>query len=669
MAYTKIGWVNDRAPAINQGNLNHMDQGIYDAHRKLSEYEDVFTGDVGESVQNWLDEHPEATTTVEDGAITEPKLASSLADKIIYNRAIFMPVAYDSNGTNSDCTVIITYKGHTIMFDTGYPLSYNLIKQELANNEVETIDYLIVSHYHGDHYGNITSLVADGYLTSDSYVYLPKIGASSSIAAIEADVMSLLNNNSIPYSKPDTGYELDVDNINISFFNCNQDDADYYDTVTSDYNNYSTCNLIKCGVNTFGFFGDIGMAAQTRIYESGILEKLDIMKLPHHGNDESGNVNFMLSTMPDCAIAMQTLYMLRERLYKGFAYNLLSSYGCGIYSAGNGTIKLNFSDGDYYLEPNSSSLYGGGAINITLYVDASYTGKSDGSINKPFPTVSSALSYAKKFKGINVTITPVSSYVSNEELDIRYTGNSISLSNLTLKRINASNGCVLALPNVTLTGDGDALVCSSAVIRGGNLTISGEGNRGLVLYNSKASFESLSISNKSTAIANLNGSTLYVVELQGSNNSYVINANNGSITFVGTSTMTYTNAIYANGKNVYGAIGEFVRSLSDIKTSAVLDENGIQITRKNGYSVLTINSAVTLSSGDTELTTALPTDVRLATPQRVPLMGRSGGTHGTATYYIGALFVDNANKVHAVFGTNYQNVNYITVDAILSNKA
>jgi len=102
MAYTKIGWVNDRTPAINQNNLNHMDQGIYDAHQELAEYEDIFTGDVDESVQNWLDEHPEATTTVPDnslttakykdgsvteskiaeGAITESKIAEGLSDLI-----------------------------------------------------------------------------------------------------------------------------------------------------------------------------------------------------------------------------------------------------------------------------------------------------------------------------------------------------------------------------------------------------------------------------------------------------------------------------------------------------------------------------------------------------------------------------------------------------------
>lgn len=40
----------------------------------LNEYETIFTDNVDESVQNWLDEHPEATTTVQDGSITYKKL-------------------------------------------------------------------------------------------------------------------------------------------------------------------------------------------------------------------------------------------------------------------------------------------------------------------------------------------------------------------------------------------------------------------------------------------------------------------------------------------------------------------------------------------------------------------------------------------------------------------
>ena len=36
MAYTKTNWVNGKLPAINAGNLNKIEQGIYEAHEKAN---------------------------------------------------------------------------------------------------------------------------------------------------------------------------------------------------------------------------------------------------------------------------------------------------------------------------------------------------------------------------------------------------------------------------------------------------------------------------------------------------------------------------------------------------------------------------------------------------------------------------------------------------------
>ena len=49
---------------------------IADLKNTLDEYEDIFTGDVDTSVQNWLDVHPEATTSVEDHSLTYEKLVN-----------------------------------------------------------------------------------------------------------------------------------------------------------------------------------------------------------------------------------------------------------------------------------------------------------------------------------------------------------------------------------------------------------------------------------------------------------------------------------------------------------------------------------------------------------------------------------------------------------------
>lgn len=46
------------------------------ARERLDEYAEIFTGNVDESVQNWLEEHPEATTSVADGSLTYKKLVN-----------------------------------------------------------------------------------------------------------------------------------------------------------------------------------------------------------------------------------------------------------------------------------------------------------------------------------------------------------------------------------------------------------------------------------------------------------------------------------------------------------------------------------------------------------------------------------------------------------------
>lgn len=71
--YESLG-VDGEYPAPGSDWMEEMEQEIADVKTDLAEYEDIFTADVGESVSNWLDLHPEATTTVQDGSITIPKL-------------------------------------------------------------------------------------------------------------------------------------------------------------------------------------------------------------------------------------------------------------------------------------------------------------------------------------------------------------------------------------------------------------------------------------------------------------------------------------------------------------------------------------------------------------------------------------------------------------------
>lgn len=79
--YRSLG-ENGEYPSPGQTWQEEIEDELNDVKQDLAQYEDIFTGDVDESVRNWLDEHPEATTSVEDGSITEAKLYSSVKNAI-----------------------------------------------------------------------------------------------------------------------------------------------------------------------------------------------------------------------------------------------------------------------------------------------------------------------------------------------------------------------------------------------------------------------------------------------------------------------------------------------------------------------------------------------------------------------------------------------------------
>ena len=51
MAYTKTNWVNDSVPAINAGNLNKIEQGIYDNSNNIGDLSNLDTTDKNNLVE------------------------------------------------------------------------------------------------------------------------------------------------------------------------------------------------------------------------------------------------------------------------------------------------------------------------------------------------------------------------------------------------------------------------------------------------------------------------------------------------------------------------------------------------------------------------------------------------------------------------------------------
>lgn len=127
MAYTKTTWRTD--DVITAEKLNNAEQGIAQNAHDIEDLQGALDGDMESYVDSWLDSHPEATTTVQDGAITRPKFAAGTL-------AYMTPEMFGAvgDGTTDDTTAVqsaINAQG-VIVFGAGK--SYRISKIRLKGS-------------------------------------------------------------------------------------------------------------------------------------------------------------------------------------------------------------------------------------------------------------------------------------------------------------------------------------------------------------------------------------------------------------------------------------------------------------------------------------------------------------------------------------------------------
>ncbi|MCI8547834.1 MAG: MBL fold metallo-hydrolase [Bacilli bacterium] len=208
--------------------------------------------------------------------------------------------------------IIILKKGNTVaMIDTGFEEQYNSIKKYLDKMNIKKIKFILLTHFHRDHYGSISSIVKDydvdkvyfkdysaldkttawGTPADDQYrlneydksIYIKKIIEENS------KLIEVENINSIQFDK----YKLKLYN-NKNFIKKIYNDENYKDSyhkiLFSENQNSLAVFFRVNNVNIF-FGGDIfdresiHPSANYVNYQiaSSINEEINIYKVPHHG--------------------------------------------------------------------------------------------------------------------------------------------------------------------------------------------------------------------------------------------------------------------------------------------------------------------------------------------------------------------------------------------------
>ena len=318
-------------------------------------------------------------------------------------------------GTYSGSSAIMVVKGKTILFDCNsrnnenavLPFYDDLYEKGLFTN----IDYVIISHYHGDHtelLGDILSryphvgchayiaMSPSGYFYDDSQI--PTV--YSNMAAVISD----LTNNGVPYTVVDEEMTIEVNDLcNIELFNSDPTAYTYYLNNTTYYNDYSMVSLVHVGKCNVMFPGDIQRVAQDYIVSNRTLPRLEVYAIHHHNIQHDDNALYLNEIRPNFGVISTS----HNRQLESAMWGLCSDYAC------DHICSTAYSSQIFTLDANAGSACEGIGIaraswrvrTIDFYVDNSYTGnKHDGSSEYPFTNINEANIYIEDKSGIDYNI-------------------------------------------------------------------------------------------------------------------------------------------------------------------------------------------------------------------------------------------------------------------------
>ncbi|WP_232735830.1 DNA internalization-related competence protein ComEC/Rec2 [Alteribacter populi] len=204
------------------------------------------------------------------------------------------------NVGQGDATLIeLPYRDRVYLIDTGGLVFWGedvtlsgpgerVILPHLAAKGIQTIDKLIITHGHADHFGETCMLIEQ--VTVKKVLY--PIGGMES--ELEKEVRGCLNDQEIPIIEVSEGMKWNVGAIPFKILSPNG-------TETSE-NDRSIVLQTVLGERSWLFTGDIEEEAEKRIVKDHPTLQADVLKVPHHGSRTSSREEFLALVDPKIAL-------------------------------------------------------------------------------------------------------------------------------------------------------------------------------------------------------------------------------------------------------------------------------------------------------------------------------------------------------------------------------
>lgn len=221
----------------------------------------------------------------------------------------------------ADC-ILIKLQDKTIMIDTGLNKNGQHIVDKLKENNIDTLDYLILTHMDKDHIGGADTVIDN--IKIDNLIQADYVKESKQYDQYEE---SIKKNNVLPVLL----HEKISTEINGAEINIYPAKKDYYEQS----NDYSIIVELIYGEYNFLFAGD---AEDERLKEflNSNNTKYTFVKIPHHGRNDSMSEAFIKSTSPDYA----AITCSDEEVPDDELLNILKKNNVKTYLTSDGEIEI-----------------------------------------------------------------------------------------------------------------------------------------------------------------------------------------------------------------------------------------------------------------------------------------------------------------------------------------
>lgn len=219
--------------------------------------------------------------------------------------------------------ILIETEKHTMMIDSGYDDTSEILLSYMKNEKIQRLDYLVLTHFDKDHVGGAdwilreveTLNVLQPDYESDGGQYREYVEAMETEGISPVLVTEIM--------------ELSLDGTEFLIYPPQQEDYEEED------NDFSLVVSMTCGEIRFLFAGDCEKERLKELLnQKEFALAHDVLKAPHHGRKEKNSEEFLKAVDPALAVITSS----EEKPADDKVCRVLEELGTEIYFTENGTV-------------------------------------------------------------------------------------------------------------------------------------------------------------------------------------------------------------------------------------------------------------------------------------------------------------------------------------------